>query len=177
MKRLFALLALGACLSPAAARALEMKSHDMAEGAMLASQQVYPDCNGDNVSPELSWSGAPAGVKSFALTLYDPDSTGGWWHWIVFDIPPGASGLRRGAGNNPSQLPIGTVEGRNDFEQSGYGGACPPPGSGLHHYQFTLWALDVDSLPFDASTGGGAIAPFLKKHALAQTTLTAVYKR
>ncbi|HTQ13810.1 MAG TPA: YbhB/YbcL family Raf kinase inhibitor-like protein [Rhizomicrobium sp.] len=172
MKWLVALIALSVPAS-----AMEMTSHDMADGAMLSTQQVHGDCNGDNISPALAWSGAPAGTKSFALTVYDPDASGGWWHWIVFDIPPGTRGLAQGAGANPSQLPAGSIEGQNDFQRSAYGGACPPPGSGIHHYRFTLWALDTASLPFDTGSGGGDIAPFLKKHALATATLTPVYRR
>jgi Raf kinase inhibitor-like YbhB/YbcL family protein len=173
MKWLIAFLAL-----TAPAQAMELKSHDMAGGAMLSTQQVYSDCNGDNISPQLAWSDAPAGTKSFAVTLYDPDShPNGWWHWIVFDIPASATGLVRGAGANPSQLPYGSMQGQNDFSQSGYGGACPPQGSGLHHYEFTLWALDTDALPFDGDAPGSAVEPFLKKHALAKAVLTPVYQR
>ncbi|HEY1630495.1 MAG TPA: YbhB/YbcL family Raf kinase inhibitor-like protein [Rhizomicrobium sp.] len=174
--KFFAAAALLALAS--SAQALDVKSHDMIDGATLRTQQVYPDCNGDNVSPQLSWSGAPEGTKSFAVTLYDPDAPPvGFWHWIAFDIPANATGLQRGAGRDPSQLPIGTVQGQNDFQDSGYGGACPPQGSGLHHYRFTVWALDAATLPFDTDVTGSAIDAALKKHALAQATLTAVYQR
>jgi Raf kinase inhibitor-like YbhB/YbcL family protein len=173
MKSLVLLLAL-----TAPALAMDVKSHDMAEGALLSTQQVYTDCNGDNVSPGLAWSGAPAGAKSFAVTLYDPDAhPNGWWHWIVFDIPASATSLVRGAGGDPSQLPAGAVQGQNDFSASSYGGACPPPGSGVHHYQFTVWALDTASLPFDTNVTGNTIGPWLKKHALGQAVLTPVYQR
>lgn len=162
----------------ASAQGMDVKSHDMAEGATLRTQQIYPDCNGDNVSPQLSWSGAPAGTKSFAVTLYDPDAKpAGFWHWLAFNIPANVSDLQRGAGRDPSQLPIGTVQGQNDFQDTGYDGACPPQGSGVHHYQFTVWALDEARAPFDTSATGSAVETYLKKHALAQATLTAVYQR
>jgi len=162
----------------ASAQGMDLKSHDMADGHTLSSQQVYGDCNGDNVSPQLSWSGAPAGTKSFAVTLYDPDARpAGFWHWIAFNIPATANEMPRGAGRDSSQLPVGTVQGQNDFQDSGYGGACPPQGSGPHHYRFTVWALDTASLPFGADVTGSTIEPALKQHALAQATLTAIYQR
>jgi hypothetical protein len=160
------------------AAGMDIKSHDMTDGGPLGLQQVYPDCNGDDVSPQLAWSGAPAGTKSFAVTLYDPDAKpAGFWHWIVFDIPANASGLQRGAGRDPSQLPIGSMLGQSDFQESLYGGACPPQGSGQHHYRFSVWALDSAALPFDTNVTGNTIEPYLKQHALAQATLTVLYQR
>ncbi|HEX3675144.1 MAG TPA: YbhB/YbcL family Raf kinase inhibitor-like protein [Rhizomicrobium sp.] len=172
MRSLFLFLAL-TLATPAFA--MDVKSHDIADGAMLSTQQVYTDCNGDNVSPGVFWSGAPAGTKSFAVTLYDPDAD--FWHWTAFDIPATATSIVRGASATPTLLPAGTIQGRNDFARTGYGGACPPPGSGKHHYQFTVWALDSDALPFDSNAGGGAVGAYLKQHALAQATLTAIYQR
>jgi Raf kinase inhibitor-like YbhB/YbcL family protein len=175
MKFCVAILALALA---APATAMDLKSHDIVDGGQLGHQQVYPDCNGDNVSPQLSWSGAPPQTKSFAVTLYDPDARpAGFWHWIVFDIPVSASGLQRGAGRDPSQLPLGSVLGQSDFQESFYGGACPPQGSGQHHYRFTVWALDTAALPFDTNVTGSTIAPYLTQHALAQATLTALYQR
>jgi Raf kinase inhibitor-like YbhB/YbcL family protein len=170
-------LALVALAGPACA--MDLKSHDVTDGARLSIQQVYTECNGDNVSPTLVWSGAPPDTRSFAVTLYDPDSQPhGWWHWIMFDIPADVTSLPRNAGASGGVgLPGGAIQGGNDFSSSAYGGACPPPGSGLHHYQFTVWALDSASLPFDANATGRDIEPYLKTHALAQATLTAVYQR
>ena len=85
---------------------------------------------GDNVSPDLAWSGAPEGTQSYALTCYDPDApTGsGWWHWVVYDIPATATGLALGAGaTGGAALPPGTKQGRTDFGSHEYGGAAPPP--------------------------------------------------
>ncbi|HEY2070566.1 MAG TPA: YbhB/YbcL family Raf kinase inhibitor-like protein [Rhizomicrobium sp.] len=174
MKSLLVLLLLMA--TPAAA--FEVKSHDIADGALLSSQQVYPDCNGDNVSPQLVWSNPPAGTKSFAVTLYDPDAQpSGWWHWIVFNIPASATGVTRGAGTMPSLLPPGSVEGENDFGANAYGGACPPPGSGQHHYQFTVWALDSATVPLESGATGNDVRDYLKKHTVGQAMLTALYQR
>jgi Raf kinase inhibitor-like YbhB/YbcL family protein len=180
MKAISAALACGLSLLAGSAGAMDIKSHDLAEGGTLSNQQVHSECNGDNVSPTLFWSGAPAETKSFAVTLYDPDAKPrGWWHWILFDLPANTSSLPRGAGagGDVTRLPVGAIEGENDFSDAGYGGACPPQGSGIHHYQFTVWALDSTSLPFEAGVSGADIGPYLKKHALAQATLTAVYQR
>jgi Raf kinase inhibitor-like YbhB/YbcL family protein len=174
--RRVAALALGWALAAAApASALEVTSPDVAPGATLAKAQVHSQCDGDNVSPALAWSGAPAATKSFVVTLFDPDAQGGWWHWIVYDIPAAQSGLPRGAG--AGELPAGAHMGRNDFGKSAYGGACPPPGSGAHHYRFTVWALGTTALPVEGATEGQIIGPYLNTHALASASLTAVYER
>jgi Raf kinase inhibitor-like YbhB/YbcL family protein len=168
------ILALGAALSAAsAAAALELSSPDVAEGHLLAQAQVYSECGGANISPALTWSGAPDGTKSFAVTLYDPDAPGGWWHWIVYNIPPATHALERGDATPPA----GALTGENDFGANTYSGACPPPGSGYHHYRFTLWALGVATAPFGAGATGKTVELFLKAHALASTTLTALFER
>ncbi len=154
------------------AAAFELTSPMIAPGSTLALAQVHADCGGSNVAPALAWSGTPAGTKSFAVTLYDPDASGGWWHWIVYDIPASASGLAAGGA-----LPAGTHVGKNDFGARGYGGACPPQGSGAHHYQFTVWALGTPALTVEGAEEGAIIGPYLSAHALAHATLTATYER
>jgi Raf kinase inhibitor-like YbhB/YbcL family protein len=167
-------LGLAALLVPAPrAAAMDLTSRDIVQGAPFAPAQVYSQCGGGNVSPALSWSGAPAATKSFAVTLFDPDAAGGWWHWIVYDIGVDVRGLARGAG----PLPDGARLGKNDFGAQAYGGACPPPGSGVHNYRFTVWALDVAALPIGGPVKGAAIEPVLEAHALARATLTATYER
>ena len=174
--RSVAILTLVGVLAAAApASALEVTSPDVAPGATLPKAQVYSECDGDNVSPALAWSGAPAATRSFVVTLFDPDAQGGWWHWIVYDIPAAANGLPRGVG--ASALPAGAHMGKNDFGKSAYGGACPPPGSGAHHYRFTVWALGTTGLPVEGATEGEIIGPYLTTHALASATLTAIYER
>lgn len=158
-----------------AAGALELKSPDVTPGGSLSLAQVNSRCGGDNRSPALAWSGAPAGTKSFALTLFDPDARSGrgFWHWLVVDIPASAAGLPEGAGSG-SGMPAGAGQGANDFGSAGYGGACPPPGSGAHHYEFTLYALGTPSVP---EARDGALSSYLKSHALATATLTGTYQR
>lgn len=135
-------------------------------------------CKGANVSPEITWKDAPPGTKSFAVTLYDPDApTGsGWWHWLIFNIPASATGLPEGAGNTAYKLaPAGAIQSRTDFGTSGYGGPCPPAGDRPHRYRFTVYALDVESIPLDASASGAMVGFYLNQNAIGQATLQSLY--
>lgn len=148
----------------------------------MSEAQVFDGfgCSGDNISPALTWSGAPAGTKSFAITAYDPDApTGsGWWHWVVFNLPADINTLPSGAGAASGEgMPDGAVQSRTDFGTPGYGGACPPEGDGPHRYQFKVWALDTDSLPLDASASGAMVGFYLNAHALDTATLQVTYQR
>jgi Raf kinase inhibitor-like YbhB/YbcL family protein len=166
------------------AQTMKLTSPDIAPGATIANQQVFKGfgCTGDNISPALSWSGAPANTKSFALSVYDPDApTGsGWWHWVVFNIPAGTTSLPKDAGNvSKGLMPKGAVQSRTDFGADGYGGPCPPKGDKPHHYRITVFAVDVDKLP-DAKddTASAALVGFdLHFHTLAKATLTGLYGR
>ena len=171
-------------LSAANAQSLTLTSSDLKEGGTIANEQVFKGfgCTGDNLSPALSWSGAPSSTKSFAVTMYDPDApTGsGWWHWVVFNIPPGTTSLPKGAGDVKKKLmPKGAIQSRTDFGTNGYGGPCPPAGNKPHRYQITVFAVDVDKLP-DArnDAASAALVGFdLNFHTLAKTTLTGLYGR
>lgn len=104
-------------------------------------------CTGEGKSPALEWKNPPAGTKSFALMVHDPDApTGGsgFWHWIVYNIPADATSLPEGA--TAATLPKGSIEGNTDMGKPGYIGPCPPPGSPKHHYNFVLYPLKVDKL-------------------------------
>jgi Raf kinase inhibitor-like YbhB/YbcL family protein len=174
--------ALGA--GAARAQSLTLTSADIKEGATIANEQVFKGfgCTGGNLSPALSWSGVPTGAKSLAVTMYDPDApTGsGWWHWVVFNIPTATTSLPKGAGDVKKKLmPKGAIQSRTDFGSDGYGGPCPPPGDKPHHYQITVYAVDVDKLP-DAKNdqASAALVGFdLHFHTLAKATLTGVYGR
>jgi Raf kinase inhibitor-like YbhB/YbcL family protein len=178
----YANLSLAAALLLSLARepvqAMELTSPDFANDGTLSLAQVNSRCGGENRSPALTWSGAPAGTRSYALTLFDPDAGGGrgFWHWLIFDIAAGTAGLpgNAGAGNG---LPGGAVEAANDFGDAGYGGACPPSGSGTHHYEFTLYALGTGKVPFGPDAKAGDLTAWLKFHALATTRLTGLYRR
>ncbi|TDR82014.1 YbhB/YbcL family Raf kinase inhibitor-like protein [Paludibacterium purpuratum] len=158
-----------------------LESNALSNGKTLSQAQVFNGfgCHGDNQSPQLSWHGAPANTRSFAVTVYDPDApTGsGWWHWTVFDLPADTQALAAGAGNPGGALPTGAHQGRTDFGTQGFGGACPPVGDKPHRYQFTVWALDVDKLGVDENASGAMVGFFLRAHALASTSITARYGR
>ena len=175
MKRPAVLAVFGLSLfgpSAANAQSMTVTSADLKEGATIANEQVFNGfgCTGGNVSPALNWSGAPSGAKSFAVTMYDPDApTGsGWWHWVVFNIPPGTT-----------SLPKGAIQSRTDIGTAGYGGPCPPPGDKAHRYQITVFAVDVDKLPNAKNDAvSAALAGFdLNSHTLAKATLTGLYGR
>ena len=169
---------IGFC-SASAATALELTSPDFAEGDTLKAENVFNGfgCAGGNQSPAITWSGAPEGTQSFVLTVYDPDApTGsGWWHWVVYNIPPGTTELPAGAASG-NGLPEGAVEGRTDFGATGYGGPCPPEGSS-HRYVFTITALKVPTLDVPADATAALIGFMTNANALDSDTLTLRYGR
>jgi hypothetical protein len=127
-------------------------------------------CDGENLSPDLAWDGAPEGTKSLVLVVTDPDARD-FVHWLAYDltgVPSG--GLPRGA----SASPAAPRQGANSFGKRGYGGPCPP--SGTHHYRFTLSALDT-VLPLSGTPSLGALEAAMDGHVLAKATLTGTYRR
>ena len=137
-------------------------------------------CTGDDLSPQLSWSGAPSETKSFAITVYDPDApTGsGWWHWQVINIPASISNLDQGAGKaEKGNMPIGSMQVINDYGIRGFGGACPPKGHGTHRYQFTIHALSVEKLDIPDNASGALAGYMINANSIASHTLEALYKR
>ena len=159
-----------------------LTSSTLTEGEPMLDEQVLDSfgCTGRNQSPDLRWMRAPSGTKSFVVTLYDPDApTGsGWWHWVVFDIPPGVSELVRSAGD-PSKnlLPAGCRQGRTDFGPPGYGGPCPPAGDPPHHYLFTVYALDIDKLEVGEAASPAMIGFAMHRHILAKAVLAVTFGR
>jgi Raf kinase inhibitor-like YbhB/YbcL family protein len=185
MKKLMLLGAFGAALAAVPVQAqtqkMSLTSADVRQGATMSTEHVFSafGCTGRNLSPALSWSNAPVGTRSFAVTMYDPDApTGsGWWHWVVFNIPANVTSLPRGAGDPAANvLPPGAVQSNTDFGGYGYGGPCPPPGK-PHRYIFTVFALKVDALPLDSRASGAMVGFNLNANALAKATLTARYGR
>ena len=171
-------------VSVAGAAGMKVTSAEIKDGATIANEQVFKGfgCSGDNISPSLTWSGAPKATKSFAVTMYDPDApTGsGWWHWVVFNIPAGTTSLPKGAGDPSKKLmPEGAIQSRTDFGADGYGGPCPPKGHGKHHYHITVFAVDVDKLPdATADSASAALVGFdLNFHTLGKAMVTGVYQR
>ena len=132
-------------------------------------------CDGSDTSPALSWSAPPEGTKSFALVLEDPDAPNRpWVHWVFYDLPPTERGLPEGVPPD-GHLPSGAQQGRNDFGRIGYGGPCPPPGSG-HRYYFKLYALDT-RLELPAGTTRAHLDRAIRGHILAQAELMGRYRR
>lgn len=159
-----------------------LASPTLKPGSTLTEAQVFKGfgCDGKNISPALTWSGAPRGTKSFALTLYDPDApTGsGWWHWVVYNIPASATGLPEGAGAADGKgLPAGAVQGRTDFGSAAFGGACPPQGDKPHHYIFTLYALKTDKIDVPADASAALIGFMVHANQLGKATLRTKYGR
>ncbi len=186
MRFLLATAAIGLVVTTPAAgqtkRGFSLSSADVAAGRTIKAPQVYNGmgCTGNNVSPGLSWKGAPAKAKSFALTMYDPDApTGsGWWHWVVFNIPATATSLVPDAGDpKKNLLPAGSAQGNTDFGAPGYGGPCPPKGDKPHRYIFTLYALDADKLDLPASATAAYVGFNIHAHTVGKATFTAKYGR
>jgi Raf kinase inhibitor-like YbhB/YbcL family protein len=132
-------------------------------------------CKGEDISPELSWSGAPAGTKSFALIMHDPDApvSGGYTHWIVYNMPATVTRIPEKA---PSQdrLPAGGMQGKNDSGKYGYMGPCPP--SGTHRYYFRLYALDTE-LDSSAAASKTSLEKAVAGHVLAEAELMGRFTR
>lgn len=138
-------------------------------------------CSGEDVSPEIKWEALPAAAKSLAIIMDDPDAPPGTWlHWIIFDIPAAAGGLKE---NIPKEevLPDGSRHGlvwgvnEDDFSRIGYYGPCPPPGK-THHYRFKVYALDK-LLGLPAGISNSALLDAMRGHILAQAELVGLYKR
>jgi Raf kinase inhibitor-like YbhB/YbcL family protein len=156
----------------------DVTSEDIADGATLANAQVanFMGYSGENLSPQLSWSGFPAETKSFAITVHDPDApTGsGFWHWIVLNIPADVNELSSGASSS-GDLAKGVLQLRNDAGTQGYVGAAPPAGDAPHRYVTTVHALDVEQLDVDAGSSA-AIAGFnLRFHTIARAQVVPVF--
>jgi Raf kinase inhibitor-like YbhB/YbcL family protein len=137
-------------------------------------------CTGKNQSPQLSWTNAPEGTKSFAVTMYDKDApTGsGWWHWVVFDIPADVNILAENAGNIESGLMVEkAIQSLTNYGAPGYGGPCPPENHGLHQYVITVYALKVSALGLDQNTNPAIVGYYLWNNTLAKASIITYYER
>jgi Raf kinase inhibitor-like YbhB/YbcL family protein len=157
-------------------------STDVSDGQTLAMPQVSGifGAGGEDVSPQLSWSGAPAETAGYAVQMYDPDAPtmSGFWHWTVLDIPASVTSLATGAGDEKgSGLPDGAIQLRNDAGMPAYIGAGPPAGHGPHRYFLVVSALDTASLgvPAEGSPAYGGFNVF--SHVIARAVLTATYEQ
>ena len=182
---LFAAIGVGASLTYPPA--VEAASFTLTSAAFKNNGAIAPKysfnqfgCTGENLSPPLEWKNPPAGTKSFALMVHDPDApTGsGWWHWVVYNIPAETTALPEGAGAADGKaLPKGTVQGNTDFGKPGWGGPCPPPGSGKHHYNFTLYALKVDKIEVPPGASPAMVGFNVNANKLGQAKLTGMFEQ
>jgi Raf kinase inhibitor-like YbhB/YbcL family protein len=155
-----------------APKVMTMTSPAFAEG-----QTIRRSCTADgaDVSPELRWSPVPAGTKSFAVTCRDSDMPRGTFiHWVIYNIPGTATGLPEGLPRQ-EQLPDGSIQGKNDFQETGYIGPKPPPAR-THNYHFELYALDR-MLPVETGVTAVRLHELMKGHFLATARLTGTYRR
>ncbi|MBI1985418.1 MAG: YbhB/YbcL family Raf kinase inhibitor-like protein [Rhodospirillales bacterium] len=154
---------------------LIMKSSAFTDGQEIPRRHT---CEGEDVSPPLAWSGAPAGTKSFALIVDDPDAPDPkaprmtWVHWVLYNLPATAAALPEGV--KPAALPAGTGEGKNDWKRTGYGGPCPP--IGRHRYFHKLYALDA-ALADLGTPGKAELERAIKGHVLARAELVGTYQK
>lgn len=166
----------------AAAKGLHLSTPSFTQGGTIDQDQAFNQhgCTGRDISPAVSWSGAPKATQSFALTWFDTDARKGtgFWHWIVADIPPTTTHLAAGAGNeNAPTLPTGAMQGTTTSNIHGYQGPCPPIGDAPHHYHLTLYALKIAHLPPAALASHAALKQALKHDAIATTSITGRYGR
>jgi Raf kinase inhibitor-like YbhB/YbcL family protein len=152
---------------------LNLISSAFANGASIPATHT---CDGSDLSPPLSWSGAPAATKSLALIVDDPDAPDPaapqttWVHWLLYNLAPDVAGMQQGV----TALPNGTLEGSNDWQRTGYGGPCPP--IGRHRYFFKLYALDV-VLPDLSKPDKAALEQAMQGHVIEQAELIGRYQR
>ncbi len=134
-------------------------------------------CDGSDVSPPLEWQNPPAGVKSYALIMYDPDAPAGTFiHWVLYDIPASRNSLPEAVPRQERIEGVG-VQGVNDFGYTGYGGPCPPPGHGEHRYFFALHALSVETLGLSPGASADNVLEAMKGKVLGYAILVGRYSR
>jgi len=149
---------------------------------MQIRSKAFPDggpiprrftCDGEDLSPPLQWSGVPSQARSLVILCDDPDAPGGTWHhWAIYDLPADRTELAEGASRADA-----LKEAHNDFNKIGYGGPCPPPGHGPHHYHFRLLALSVDQLAVAEDPSCRDVEREARKHVTEQATLVGVFER
>ena len=157
---------------PAPGKRMQLTSTAFKNNEAIPKQYT---CEGKNISPPLAWSGAPAGTRSFALIVDDPDAPAGvWTHWVVFDLPADTTELAEDVPKSQN-ITGNAKQGTNDFKRLGYGGPCPPPGR-AHRYFFKIYALDT-VLDLKPGASKRQVEAALAQHVLAQGQLIGTYER
>ena len=153
----------------------KLTSDELKNNMTLPNAQVYKGygCDGENVSPQLSWQNAPSNTKSYAIICHDPDAPrpNGWYHWLLVNIPNNINSIKK-AGKIE-----GALETITDFGTTGYGGACPPVGHGIHRYNFTIYALDVEKLNVTKDSKPKEVESEVLRHVIAKSVITGLYER
>jgi Raf kinase inhibitor-like YbhB/YbcL family protein len=150
-------------------------SDDVTDGQPLKDDQVAAR---GNTSPQLSWSGAPEGTKSFTVTCFDPDAPtpSGFWHWVLVDLPADVTSLDAGAGAEGADLPGQAFMVKNDAGQHGFTGAAPPEGDQVHRYFFVVHAVTEESLGVDENASPAVVSFNLAFKTAARAILTGTYQ-
>jgi|GEM_PF-266995 len=179
--RLGAGLAIAAlvCTGARAQGTFALSSTNFRDGAQVNAPQVFDEngCTGANRSPQLTWHNPPAGTRSYAVTIFDPDAPGpGWWHWSVANIPAQVNTLPENAGASGALKQLGALQARNDFGGAGYGGPCPPPGK-PHRYVVTVYALGVGKLALSPNGPATTFDREIHGAALGSAQITVTYGR
>jgi Raf kinase inhibitor-like YbhB/YbcL family protein len=157
-------------------QAMQLTSSAFKDGGKIPQQYVMPGAGGQNLSLPLTWSGAPAGTKSFALSIVDPHPVArNWVHWLVTDIPGDTASLAEGASGK--KMPQGAVELKNSWGEAAYGGPQPPKGTGDHPYVVTLYALSVPRLEVKPAASLAQFKQALEGKILASAIITGYYGR
>jgi Raf kinase inhibitor-like YbhB/YbcL family protein len=182
MRRGLALALLAAVISGSAAMAQSptafiVTSPAFEDGGLLTKRNGGSgDCGGDNISPPIAWRNVPQGTKSFALVMYDPDGQKGLGsvHWVAYDIPNDRRDLPEAAGTDPA---VGFVGGSNSRQLKTYFGPCPPQGDALHHYVFTVYALDLAPGTLAPGLTRDELFAAIRGHILAAISIVGRYTR
>lgn len=156
-------------ISPTAIKSMTISSPSFKDNDFIPKKFT---CGGENINPELQIQNVPAGAKSLALIMHDPDAPlpGGFTHWLVWNIAPDTAAIKEGS------VPAGSVEGKNDAKRTGYFSPCPPAGHGVHHYHFKLYALD-SVLNLGASSSKEELEGEIEKHNFGSAELVGLYQR
>jgi Raf kinase inhibitor-like YbhB/YbcL family protein len=152
---------------------MQLSLSAFADGATIPRQFT---CDGQDLSPPLAWSEAPAETRSYVLLCDDPDAPSGTWHhWAAYDFPADLTALPQGASRDAKRL--GFKQAVNDFRRIGYGGPCPPHGHGAHRYRFRLLALSIDALPLRGGPSCQEVEREARRHIVAEAILAGNYSR
>jgi len=134
-------------------------------------------CDGEDISPALSWDEGPENTASYVLICDDPDAPrqNPWVHWVVYNIPANTTSLDENI-DHIAKLPDGSTQAMTDFGHIGYGGPCPPPGHGIHRYYFKIYALD-QMLSLDSGSTKADVEAAMNDHLVAEGVLMGTYER